>query len=52
MKHVNNYVAECPNKRDVNALIAEREANQIDSEELLGWDVNDSCSYAKDLAVS
>ncbi|CBY08093.1 unnamed protein product [Oikopleura dioica] len=52
MKHVNNYVAECPNKRDVNALIAEREANQIDSEELLGWDVNDSCSYAKDLATA
>jgi Notch-like protein/fibulin 1/2 len=52
MKHVNNYVAECPNKRDVNALIAEREANEIVNEELLGWDISDACSYAKDLATA
>ena len=51
--HVDNYVSECMNKREVNALIEEAEADDISAEEeLLGWDISDACSYAKDLAVS
>ncbi|CAG5110200.1 Oidioi.mRNA.OKI2018_I69.chr2.g4626.t1.cds [Oikopleura dioica] len=54
MKHVDNYVSECMNKREANAIIEAAEADDISGqeEELLGWDISDACSYAKDLATA
>jgi len=54
MGHVDNYVAECMNKREVRDLVAEFEASDIAGaeDELLGWDLSDACSYAKDLATA
>merc|ERR1712210_397157 len=51
--HIDSYVAECMNKREVRALVEEAEAGDISGaeDELLGWDLSDACSYAKDLAV-
>jgi hypothetical protein len=54
MSHVNNYEAECMNKREVRALVEEFEADDLAraEDELLGWDLSDACSYAKDLATA
>merc|ERR1712203_452657 len=40
--------------REVRALVEEAEADDISGaeDELLGWDLSDACSYAKDLATA